>query len=477
MSYTEAVSGDVEARSYTPARGMDRGRPIAFFVVLLLLTAGSLYGALAVLVRIDTLLLPGNAVALPHRLARLPGLEPAAADAGQPTDRINILVLGVDRRPHHDPKVDGPPRTDSMYIVSLDPLTRSGSVVAIPRDLYVEVPNPRGGAGYWDTRINTAYHYGALYKYPGGGAALARATVEHNFKVKIHYYAVVDWVAFAEIVDALGGVEVMVPAPLRRVEGFNVRTGAAVPLSIPAGRVTMDGTTALAYARYRDDPDGDFGRIRRQQQVMTAVMEKALALGWLGRAPALYTRFRGAIDTDASAAKLPGLAALANQIGPEGVQMVSLAGERGENVTRRITPYGEDVLVPVWERMGPTLAAVIPDRRLQEEHAVVKLVNAAGSRGLATRSAATLARYGLDPSDVLPYDNANAERRSTTSVTVYGDKEYTAQRIAELLGVPRAPIQQRDEAARLAGEPDIVVMLGLDVRLPDSSRFDTFTPR
>jgi LCP family protein required for cell wall assembly len=440
----------------------------------MVLAAGAIYGAVAVIVRVDSLLVPGSSLGLPRRIARLPGLDAPLVDDAGAGGRINILVLGVDRRPHHDPDAEGPPRTDSIYIVSLDPLQKTGTVLAVPRDLYVEVPNPRRGSGFWDTRINTAYHYGALYKYPGGGPALARDTIEHNFKVKIDYYAVIDWVAFADVIDALGGIEVTVPDTLRGVEAFNVRDGNAFPITIRAGRQPMDSITALAYARFRDDDDGDFGRIVRQQQVMTAVMEKALALGWLGRTPTLYARFRGAVDTDIGPARLPGLVALAKQIGVDRVTMTSLAGADGENVARRITPEGEDVLIPIWDRLGPTLAAALPDRRLHDEQAVVKLVNATGGSALARRSADVLTRYGIAPGYVLPYDNERTERRAFTSLVVYGDKEYTAQRVAELLGVPRAPIMRQDASLRRPEDPDIVVLLGPDVKLPDDSRYQSF---
>jgi hypothetical protein len=188
----------IYSRAGAPAAPAQRGQPIAFFLALLLLAATSLYAALLVVQRIDEILFPGANFGLPKTLARLPGLD-SGGDSALPADRINILVLGLDQRPHHAPDLDGPPRSDSIYIVSLDPHSRTGSVVAVPRDLYVEMPNPRGGSGYWDTRVNTAYHYGEYYRYPGGGAGLARATIEHVFKLKIHHHAVIDWTGFAAV--------------------------------------------------------------------------------------------------------------------------------------------------------------------------------------------------------------------------------------------------------------------------------------
>lgn len=454
-----------------------RGHPLAFFAFLMLLTAGSVYSALAIMMRVDGVFAPGNELRLPGRFARLPGLNVSTVEGAAATERINILVLGVDRRPLRDAAADGPPRSDSMYVISLDPLQKSATVLAIPRDLYVEVPNPRSAPGFWDTRINTAMHYGAMYNYPGGGPALARRTVEHTFKIPITYYAVIDWVAFADIIDALGGVEIAVPETLRGVEAFNVRDGNAFPITIRAGRQPMDSITALAYSRFRDDEAGDFGRVQRQQQVITAAMEKALALGWLGRTPALYSRFRGAVDTDMSAVRLPGIAALLRQIGVGNVQMVALAGPEGESVARRITPDGEDVLVPIWSKVGQTLAAALPDRRLTDEAATIKLVNGTGARDFATLVAGYLARYGMPKSSLLAADAERVERRRQTSITLYAEKEWTARRIAEILELPVSAIVRSDDPARPAGEPDIVVTLGADVRLPDDGRYDGFIPR
>jgi len=229
------------AKSEANASRGDRGRQaVTFVLAIALLAVGGLYAALAMLVRVDSIFFPGNTLELPGPLGRIPGLDAGVPVDSALTERINILILGLDRRPHHPPGADGPPRSDSMYVLSVDPISKSGGLLAIPRDLYVQMPNPTGRGGPWVTRINTAYHYGAYYKYPGGGAALARETVEQTFKIKINYYVVVDWVAFADIIDALGGVEVTVPTPLSRVEAFNVRDGNAFFIDIRAGRQLME---------------------------------------------------------------------------------------------------------------------------------------------------------------------------------------------------------------------------------------------
>lgn len=455
-----------ESERVPVSRGEGCRQRAIFALALLILAAGALYAALAIAVRVDSIFFPGNGVTLPGPLARVPGLDARPAENSPITDRINILILGVDRRPHHPVSSVSPGRTDSIHVLSVDPVTKTGGVLTIPRDLYVEMPNPQGRGGTWQTRINTAYQNGIVYRYPGGGPALARDTVEGLLKIKINYYVVVDWVAFAEVIDALGGIEVTVPTPLRRVEAYNVRDGNAYYIDIPAGRQSMDSITALAYSRYRGDALGDLARIKRQQQVMQAAMDKALTLGWLSSAPALWNHFRGAIDTDISTARLPGLVALARQIGPERLMMASLAGEQGEAVRSLTTPAGEDVLVPVWERVVPIIQSVIWDRHLRAEGAQVRVVSVGGGRGQAARVAALLARAGLAPADITIGDPDPTERRTETVVLDYTGKEYTARRIVEALNLPRNAVQRVSDAGRGPGDADIVVVLARDLRLP-----------
>lgn len=466
-----------EQEASNEAREDRRGQRGAFIAAIALFAFGALYAALAVAVRLDDIFFPGNTLALPGPLARLPGLDADPAADSPLTDRINILILGLDRRPHRTVEEDGPPRSDSMYVLSVDPLTKTGGLLAIPRDLYVDIPNPRGRGEPWTTRINTAYHYGDFYNYPGGGPALARDAVEGMLKIKINYYLTLDWVTFADIVDELGGIEVTVPAPLTGVEAFDVRRANFTYIDIPAGRQSMDSITALAYSRHRQDEGGDLARIRRQQQVMQAAMDKALSLGWLANGPSLWSKFRGSIGTDIGAARLPGFLALARQIGPERLVMTSLAGEGGEAVQEYRTLYGEDVLLPQWDKIAPIVQSVIWDRRLREEGAQVRIFNSTLIRGQSRRTATYLTRFGIAPADITANDTEPAERRADTIVIDYTGKEYTARRIAEWLNLPKTAVQRRAAETRNPGDPDIVVIAGTDLKLPPDPAGGTVTSR
>jgi LCP family protein required for cell wall assembly len=436
-----------------------------------------MYAATAVLVHVDSVVLPGVDVGVPAPVVRaLPGLAATPAPDSPAMGRITILILGIDRRPHHDPAVDGPPNSDSIHLLNIDPVTRSATVLALPRDLYVEMPSPEKKGDFWEARINQAYHFGEQYKYPGGGPGFAKRVIEYTFHGPVDYYMVIDWVAVADVVDALGGVDVTVPAELSGIEGFNPRDGNAFPITIPAGQVHMDAVTALAYARFRDDDQGDFGRIERQQQVMRAAGERALQLGWLTQAPQLYGRFRGAIDTDLSLIKLPGMLNLFRIVGPERVTMSSAAGEHTEAVKRVLTPWGEDVLVPNWDVMAPIIRAGFTDPAVAAEGASVGVINATGVRGQDQRAAAFLRRFSLPSERVTVVDTAAPlAAAQTTSITYSGEAAETARRVASWLGLTPNHVSRVELDA--AAPPSVTVTLGNDVRLPDDERFQHYHPR
>src|SRR5512139_3857741 len=121
--------------------------------------------------------------------------------------RISVLIIGLDYRDWS--AGEGAPRSDTMIVLTIDPLTKTAGMMSVPRDLWVNIP----GFGY--SRINTAYSSGEGSKLPGGGAELARKTVENFIGVPIQYYAQIDFNAFVEFIDLIGCVEVDVPETLR----------------------------------------------------------------------------------------------------------------------------------------------------------------------------------------------------------------------------------------------------------------------
>jgi LCP family protein required for cell wall assembly len=186
-----------------------------------------------------------------------------------------VLLFGLDLRP--DEQAAGlAGHTDTIAVLALAP-PGGATLVSFPRDLWVDIP------GYGEQRLNVAYPLGAQGGDPADGAALLGRTLASEFGLAPERWARVDFRGFADLVDALGGVDVVVPRTLvddhYPTEDYGTRR-----LVIPAGPQRFDGDAALAYVRTRA-PDSDFGRIERQQQVLLALRARALTPDGLPRLP------------------------------------------------------------------------------------------------------------------------------------------------------------------------------------------------
>ncbi len=268
----------------------------------------------------------------------------------QGSERVNILLMGIDRRPG-EAFIS---RTDSLILISIDPVGQSASMLSIPRDLYVAIP------GYGRDRINTAFVYGARGNNPIGGAALAMQTVEYNLGVPVQHYVLVDFSAVVNGVDALGGINLNVPYTINDPKYPDMNYGYD-PLYIPAGQQQMDGRLALKYARTRHG-DSDINRAQRQQQVILAVRDKALALGageMLKRGPSLYQQLERGIMTDFSLDQLIKLGRLASDIPTENIRNEVLGFDY---VSSYRTPQGASVLV-----LNNQAAAALIDALFRDE--------------------------------------------------------------------------------------------------------------
>lgn len=190
---------------------------------------------------------------------------------GQSDDRVNILVLGVGGAGH-----DGPYLSDTSIIVSLKPSTKEVALIAVPRDLAVNV------TGHGWRKINSASAFGEAAN-PGQGGEFARQVFSQAFNLSIPYYVRVDFKAFSDLVDALGGVNINVPKAFTDTQypGANY---SFTTIHFDQGDQFMAGDQALIYARSRHGDSGegsDFARSRRQEQIIMAIKDKALSAGTL----------------------------------------------------------------------------------------------------------------------------------------------------------------------------------------------------
>ncbi|MFZ2412894.1 MAG: LCP family protein [Candidatus Cryosericum sp.] len=201
-------------------------------------------------------------------------------------ERINILIVGVDSRDKDDPG-----RSDSIMLIGLDPVSRTMSVMSIPRDSRVNVP----GHGYDKINATTNPDY-----YSDGGIELLKKTVEAMIPgTRVNYYAKTDFLGFEKVIDALGGVTI-------NVEKAMYYKAVDTLINLKPGVQHMDGKTALGYARFRHDAIGDFGssngeelgRVVRQKALLKAVMAQTTALRNVWKLPPVIRAIEDAVVTD-----------------------------------------------------------------------------------------------------------------------------------------------------------------------------------
>jgi len=282
----------------------------------------------------------------PQPLVSAPLGVPAKADATVPLqyrqERVNILLMGIDKRRGEA----GPWRTDTMILFSIDPRNHTVGMVSIPRDLYVTIPD--FGIGPIKSRINTAFFYGNLRHYPGGGPALAKETVRRNFGIPVQYYVLIDFEGFKKLIDLIGGVDISVPKKILDTRYPDGSYGY-MTVQFQPGMQHMDGEKALEYARIRHGST-DFSRAKRQQQVILAVRNRILDKGLLtGMTPVklleILRTFGDTVTTDVPVEDAMFLGQIARDIPPEAIQHVVI----NENMTEDfVTEQGAQVLLPKW---------------------------------------------------------------------------------------------------------------------------------
>ncbi len=190
---------------------------------------------------------------------------------GEKKDRINVLLLGIGGLGH-----DGPFLTDTIMIASIQPSTNEIALISIPRDLGVHI----GTRGIY--KVNHASAFGETEK-AGWGGAYATEIISKTFDTPIPYYVRLDFTAFEEIIDEVGGIRVDVPKAFTDYQ-YPGPKNSYQTVTFKQGPQTMDGATALKYARSRHGNNGegsDFARARRQQQILVALKEKVLSFGTL----------------------------------------------------------------------------------------------------------------------------------------------------------------------------------------------------
>ncbi len=375
------------------------------------------------------------------------------------TGRVTILLLGLDFR-DWETKTDYS-RSDTMILLTLDPVAKTAGMLSIPRDMWVAIP------GYQHGKINTAYYLGQAHKLPGGGPALAIKTVEQFLGVPINYYAQIDFGAFVRFIDEIGGVTIDVPNQI--TISLQGEDGIKGTKTLQPGRQVLPGQWALAYARNRHTEEGDFDRARRQQQVLMAVRERMLDRNMLPdiikKAPVLYKELAAGIHTNLQLDEVIRLALAVKDVSMESITQGVLGKD---TVVFGSSPDDLSILIPIPDKIhllrdkifssASSMQPATPGdslQRMQAEAARIGIYNGSKDGTLAARTGEYLQAQGAN---VVATGEADKAYSSTTLVD-YTGSPFTLSYLVELIGNPYIRILSQFDPD---SEVDVEIFLGAD---------------
>ncbi len=245
---------------------------------------------------------------------------------------VNFVVLGIDRTPEGTALG----RSDTIIMVSAQPLKPYVGMLSVPRDLWVYIP------GIGENRINTA-HFFAEANQPNSGPQALLDTIAVNFQVTIPYYVRFQFDGFKEVVNALGGVTIELESP---TGGYD------------AGVHHLDADQSLAFVRDRSGSD-DFFRMQRGQIFIKAVMRQSLKPQSWPRLPLAITAVLANIDTNLPVWHWPRVGFAVLRAGVDGIDNRTITREM---VTPFTTSEGANVLLPRWEAILPVVNEIFTEK-------------------------------------------------------------------------------------------------------------------
>lgn len=417
-----------------------------------------------------------------RELFRGGGKAPALADnidinqlKGEGDGRINILLLGVG-----GPEHQGGDLTDTIILASIDPINHKTALLGLPRDLWVKIP----GDGY--QKLNAAYSYGkegSSAKTEAGkeedGLALLDKTLQPVLGVPIHYHTIINFKAFKQLVDAVGGVDANVTPELSAHETFWVEgtRNQYYHLNVPAGNQHFDGTKALYFSRERHN-DSDFVRSQRQRLIITALKSKIFSAGTFSnpvKISQLLTGLGSNVHTDFSLTDLSRLYNVGGHIPAGNIKSIDLVTAPHDYLTTA-NINGLSVVEPKaglfnYDAIQSYVHNAIKDSFLAKENSNIAIYNATSIDGLAGSSATKLRSFGYNVTTV---DNAPSATNpsNTTIVDMTGGKDkYTRHYLEQRFGVTSVKSVPADFKLKPPSGTSFVIILGRDAAHSNKTSF------
>ncbi len=383
--------------------------------------------------------------------------------------RVTMLIVGLRGG---DNNQDCPLCTDTMILLTIDPVSKTAGMLSIPRDMWVNIP----GFGYG--KINSAYTLGELYKLPGGGPGLTMQTVENFLGIPIQYYAQIDFPAFANMIDDIGGICLNVPVKVEVGVLFEPGTTTVEP-----GYQCMSGKVALGYARTRDIAQGvaggDVERSQNQQRVILAIRDKVLSNlpALVTQAVPLYNQISSGVHTNLSLNDILRLAMLAKDIPLGSIQQGVIDYTMMQDGQTTVDSQTVDILRPYPDKIrelvdkifgGGTMnpaATGDPTQLMQQEAARVLVINGSGVNGIAQKTYDYLKGQGMNvigPGNMADYPDKYyfPPLPDRTMLIVHAGKPYAMKYLMALMKFDSANQLVMD--INPTAPADIVLVVGAD---------------
>lgn len=440
---------------------------VALFFVLLVLLGGGWFGT-KIFTNVSKIF-KGNVFSI-LTVTKLKG-----EDAG----RVNILLAGNSA---DDPGHDGANLTDSIMVVSINPKDGSAFMLSVPRDLWVDIP------GYDHAKINEAYVDGQTGHfsepgYPSGGMGLLEMVIQQNLGIPIDYYALVNYNALRDAVNAVGGVDINIqssdPRGLYDPSIDYATHGPLVKLS--NGMHHLTGEQALDLARARGDaygsygfPLADFNRTQNQRELILAIKNKALTAGVLANPISLGNLFDSIgknVQTDFSLSEARRLYDIGKNLQDSNIQSVGLNNANGKNLlSNYAAPNGESALIPAaglddFNQIQLFIKQLTSNDPVTREGASVVILNGTDTGGLAAKAQTALEGKNVN---VVYIGDAHLPATATSIIDVSGGKKPATLKLLESQYGTNVTTQNPYASAY---DADFIVVLGNDqVRTASSTQ-------
>lgn len=375
-------------------------------------------------------------------LTELVDLELLSETVGD--NRENVLLLGVDSLDLSDESKSM--RTDTVMILSVDPKTKTGFILSIPRDTRVFMEGTYN-------KINAAHSH--------GGVKLTLQVMKENFPISINHYVKVDYKALFEVVDIVGGVDIDVPMDMYYEDPV-----AEPPLKIDLkkGYQTLDKDKAMQFLRFRKGyANQDLGRINAQQDFMNALIKKVLKPENITKIPQYIEVFHNYVETDMSLMDMFEVSAKAIKIKPHNINRAIVPGEpRTLNNIAYYIMDEESKTTLIYSLMSgdyykeeaPEEEQEISEKSFENVSYDITVLNGSGISGKAQRA------YDLlKLNNKTPKYYANAEEFDHNQTIIYTSNEELGKEIIEILGTGIINTEQKQYNGEYM---DSLIILGKD---------------